>query len=151
MITSPLGRATTFTDYSWHGRPGRIVSATGLETVIGYDGGGRISTLAEGNATFRFFYTADGILQRIEGPEGEEWEIGLDAANRMTGLTDVNGNRIEYSLNAESGREGERLIDAGDTVRREFLRNGPNLIGVNYPTLKDGICGVVVKATMITA
>ncbi len=122
LATSPLGKITTFSDYTYHGRPGRMVSPNGLETLIVYDGQGRVTAMTEGNATVNLTYTADGILERIEGAESEVWEIDLDQANRQTGLTDAGGNRTEYTLNPEGGREGERFVDSQGTVRKEQTR-----------------------------
>lgn len=72
----------------------------------------------------RIEYTADGLVHRVVQPDGVFVTFGYDDIQRLTSITDRDGHRMVYTLNAAGEREREDIRDAGgallQTVSRTF-------------------------------
>jgi YD repeat-containing protein len=121
-VTNPAGHVTTTTDYNPHSQPTRSVDPNGLVTVLTYDLRQRLTSRTVGNETTAFGYDPVGQLTRVTLPDGAQVNYSYDAAHRLTGISDTQGNKIVYTLDAMGNRIKEQASDPGGALVRNIER-----------------------------
>ena len=146
-ITDALGHATSIPHHTGGGLPETVVDANGVSTDFSYDVRQRlissaISTSA-GVLTTRFSYDAAGDLTGTTLPGQVFWRNPYDFAHRLTGISDLFGNSIAYTLDAlgdrtqtntndptgAAQRQHSRVFDALGRVIQDIWRRGPDYYG----------------------
>lgn len=109
-VTNPLGQVTQLLDYTLRRRPGRVIDANGVETLLGYHARGWIETITVvspgggPNAVTLLAYDAVGQLTRMTLPDGSYLDFEYDAAQRLTAIENGSTERIEYTLDNAGNR-----------------------------------------------
>src|SRR5690606_31079588 len=99
-ITNALGQTTTFNTYNAHGQPLTMTDPNGVVTTLTYDLRQRLTSRAVGTEVSSFEYWPTGLLKKATLPDQSYIEYTYDAAHRLTGINDAEGNRIAYALDA---------------------------------------------------
>ena len=120
-VTNALSQVSTITARDSAGRPTSVEDANGVETDYVYDTNGRLqsATRAVGTgieAETEFDYDDDGNLTKVTLPNGVFLEYSYDNARRLTGIEDVAGNTITYTLD-----------DAGNITQEDINTSTPTL------------------------
>ena len=119
-ITNGLGHVVTFNSYDEHGYPTQITDANGIVTTMTYDHRRRLtSTTVDGFAT-TIDYDPHGEINRVTQSDGTYLAFVRDDANRLIGVTDGQGNRIEWTLDNAGNRIGEKFVDPGGQIRKSL-------------------------------
>jgi YD repeat-containing protein len=120
--------------------------------ILAYDGAGRVRSIRDANgivADFEYHprgwmtarklrgtndaseaddrieridYTAGGLVLRVIQPDGVFVTFGHDAGQRLTSITDRDGNTLVYTLNAAGGREKEEIRDSSGMLQQTLSR-----------------------------
>jgi YD repeat-containing protein len=115
-VTNALGHVTTYSAYNAHGRPLTITDPNGLVATLTYDVRQRLKTRTVGGEQTVFDYWPTGLLQKVTLPDGSYLLYGYDAAHRLTGIVDSEGNGVEYTLDAMGNRTNEEVSDPSSTL-----------------------------------
>jgi RHS repeat-associated protein len=103
-ITDALSHSTQITTHTGGGYPLTISDPNNVVTTNLYDGGQRLltSTLATGagHLITTWGYDTAGNLASLEKPDGSKLSYVHDTAHRLTGITDLLGNSITFTLDA---------------------------------------------------
>lgn len=67
-------------------------------------------------------YQPNGTVQRITQPDGSFFQLGYDAAQRLTSITDNLGNSVSYTLDNVGNRIDEQFKDATGSLRQRVSR-----------------------------
>ncbi|QSX78299.1 RHS repeat-associated core domain-containing protein [Agrilutibacter solisilvae] len=123
LVRDPNGLVTRYTDYDRHGRVLQMIDPNGLVTDHRYDPRGRLIesklTLPGGGVEITGFgYTGYGALDRVTLPGGHWLQYTYDPAQRLVGVKDSRGNRVEYVLNAAGDRTRIDSFDRDDVLAR---------------------------------
>ncbi len=114
-ITNALGQTIRITRHDPSGRPLRIEDPNGLINSLSYDARGRLiqQNVSDGSTTrtTNFVYDAVGNLIRSSAADGVATSYIYDAAQRLIGMEDQQGNRIDYTLDPMGNRLTERVSD----------------------------------------
>ncbi len=126
-VTDALGHATTVTAHSGGGLPQVVTDPNGVVTTLAYDSRQRplsqsVATAAGARTTTRTLDAA-GNLVKLTLPDGSALAYAYDTAHRLTGVTDLGGNRTSYTLDnagdvllrAVSGASGTVTASASAT------------------------------------
>ena len=106
-VTNALGHVTTVNAVNAAGLPTAITDPNGVVTNMTYDPLGRISTVTvQGNtpATTSFSYDLNGLLTSLTSPAGVTLTYGYDDAHRLTSISDAQGNKMVFALDALGNR-----------------------------------------------
>jgi len=121
-VTNALGHVTNITAYDARNNPLTLVDANGLTTQLTYDIRGRVvsRTLTANGTTLTTTISYDNVgnLKSIQLSDGQILYYNYDAAHRLVGLSDQEGNRIDYTLNALGKRLKEDTFDPVNTLVR---------------------------------
>lgn len=120
-VQNALGHSTQITDHDAHGHPLQIDDGNAV-TVMSYDARGRIATRTVDGITTQYEYTPGGQLLRITTADGQVMEYIYDNAQRVIGIRDGAGNRIDYTLDAMGNRIEESVRDPGNQLVRYLTR-----------------------------
>ncbi|QJP07787.1 RHS repeat protein [Pseudomonas multiresinivorans] len=115
-ITNALGQATTYSRYNRNGQPLLITDANGVETLLTYDVRGRVLSQSTAGATTQQHYDSNGLRSATDLPNGARLNYQYDAAQRLIAISNNLGDRIEYSLDSEGNRLGEKRFNASGTL-----------------------------------
>ncbi len=107
-VTNALGHATTCSDYTPQGRPGRITGSDGLVTTLTYTFRGDVLTRTTGGLTTSYSHDDAGRLLCVTLPGGRSLAYAY-SGDRVASITDGLGNRISYSYDAKGQRTGEEV------------------------------------------
>jgi RHS repeat-associated protein len=121
-ITNPLGHITRMT----HDAAGRVLTLTepnGLITSYGYDARDRITQIIRGvNLAVTeqhktvYTYKPNGRLATASLPSGHLISYAYDNAQRLIGMSDNRGNRVDYTLDNIGNRVNEVVKDASNQI-----------------------------------
>jgi YD repeat-containing protein len=111
-VTNALGHVTSITAYNAHGQPATVIDPDGLTTTLAYDARQRLASRSVGGETTTYDYDAVGQLVRVTLPDGSFLRYVYDAAHRLAEMSDVQGNRIAYTLDALGNRIREDVFDS---------------------------------------
>jgi RHS repeat-associated protein len=120
--TNALGHVTTYNSYNAHGQPLTITDPNGILTTLTYDLRQRLTSRTVGSEQTTFDYWPTGLLKKTTLPDGSFLEYTYDAAHRLTGVNDSEGNRIEYTLDAMGNRTAENLYDPTNALTQTRAR-----------------------------
>lgn len=121
-ITNALGHVISFSQFDEHGNVLSSSDANGLTTQYGYDELGRIESRAVGGLLTSFSYDPRGMLMSRSEPGGLVLTYDYDDAHRLTAITDNEGNRIEYGIDAMGNKTAERTYNSSSQLVREHKR-----------------------------
>jgi YD repeat-containing protein len=121
-VTNALGQVTSITAYNGHGQPAAITDPNGLITSLGYDARQRLVTRNVGGETTAYDYDFAGQLIKVTLPDGSFLQYTYDAAHRLTGISDIQGNRIAYALDAMGNRTREDVFDPANALAQTRSR-----------------------------
>ncbi len=116
-IINPLNQTIQVTRHMPGGLPQTVVDANGVTTNLTYDPRQRLlsiaTTTSAGVLTDNFAYDATGNLVTTTLPDGAAFTNTYDSAHRLTGVGDIFGNNIAYTLDAMGDRTQVAVHDSG--------------------------------------
>lgn len=115
-ITDAVGNETTYLTYNAHGQPLTTSDANGVITTFTYDARQRLTSREVNGETTAYSYYPTGLLKRATLPDGSYMQYSYDAAHRLTGVEDAQGNRVAYTLNAAGQHTLESTYDPSQTL-----------------------------------
>jgi RHS repeat-associated protein len=122
-ITNALGQVERITKHRPGGLPRTIVDANGVTTNLIYDARGRILSSAVMTAarsfTTSFAYDAAGNPISARLPGGAMLTSSYDSAHRLTSISDLLGNSINYALDGLGDRTSIQIKDPSNTVTHQ--------------------------------
>src|SRR6185436_5434416 len=121
-ITNALGHRVDITAYNAHGQPLTVVDANGLTTTLTYDSRQRLTSRAVGSEVTSYDYDGVGQVRTVTLPDGSFLSYDYDPARRLTGISDNQGNRIAYTLDAMGNRTAEQVYDPSNTLAQSRTR-----------------------------
>ncbi|WP_291773904.1 RHS repeat-associated core domain-containing protein [Luteibacter sp.] len=149
------GHTATVLAYDKAGRIVRQSDANGVITDLAYTPRGwltrrTVHANADGSASNSdavtiMAYDPTGTLHSVTDPDNVTVTYGYDDAHRLTDITDGQGNRIHYTLDAAGNRTREETFDTAHTLRRSVTRTYNNL--GQLITTKDGLGQTVFDAS----
>lgn len=116
-----LGHSSFITDHDADGRPLRMVDGSVVVTMT-YTARGKLGTQTRNGHTTRYHYTPGGQLAQVSEPDGETIYYEYDAAQRLVGLRDGQGNAIRYQLDDQGNVISEQTKDAAGQLLRQQQR-----------------------------
>lgn len=118
--TNALGHVTHLQDYNVFNLPTKKVDANGIVTLLEYDQRGRLSKSTvksrDGDAVTSYVTNAVGLITKITPPNGSAINFEYDDARRLIAISNKNGERIEYSVDAMGNRTEERILDGSGSL-----------------------------------
>lgn len=120
--TNALGHVTTYNTYNAHGQPLTITDPNGVVTTLTYDARQRLKTRTVGGEQTVFDYWPTGLLKKATLPDSSFLQYSYDAAHRLTGISDSEGNRVSYALDAMGNRTSEQVFDPSNALTRTRTR-----------------------------
>lgn len=121
-VTNALGHVTTYNSYNAHGQPLTISDPNGGVTTLTYDARQRLTSRTVSGEQTAFEYWPAGLLKKAMLPDGSFLQYSFDAAHRLTGIVDSEGNRISYTLDAMGNRTAEQVSDPSNALARTRTR-----------------------------
>ncbi len=127
-LTNALGHITQITQYNPHGQPTLFIDSNGISTQLEYDSRRRLVRLSvapgtAAQAITRYDYDGVGNLIRSTLPDNRSLTYEYDLANRITAIEDTQGNRLEYTLDAQGNRSLEQSKDPLGQLSRDIQRS----------------------------
>lgn len=119
-VTNALGHVVAYNTYDAHGNPTQITDANGVVTALVYDQRQRLTSVTVGGTTTTISYDPTGQIQRNTQPDGTFIEYVRDDANRLIGLFDGQGNRIDWTLDNAGNRTDEQIKDPQGVLRKRM-------------------------------
>ncbi|MBL1265044.1 RHS repeat-associated core domain-containing protein [Candidatus Methylomicrobium oryzae] len=116
-ITDALGSITQIQGHDAHGRPLQIKEPSGLVTTLSYDSRGRLINQKADMEETHYSYDKVGQLTKITWPSGAIASFIYNDAHRLTQITDDQGNKIVYTLDA-----------AGNQIQKDVYDKNSNLV-----------------------
>jgi len=121
-VTNALGHVTLYQDHNGRGQPGRITDPNGTVTLLTYTPRGRLDSIVRDsggqNALTTFEYDAVGLLVKITRPDKSFLAFDYNAARRLKGVENNQGERIEYVLDALGNPTEELVMSATGGIER---------------------------------
>jgi RHS repeat-associated protein len=121
-IHNAEGHITEFLEYDGNGRLTKIRDANGVINSFSYHPRGWPASVSFDGVKTLFTYDNVGNLIRTISHDGSHVDFRYDAAHRLTGITDSQGNRIEYTLDPDGNRIEENTFDHNNALRRQLSR-----------------------------
>jgi RHS repeat-associated protein len=148
MTTNALGQVNEILRQDGVGRVLSARDINGVRTDIEYDPHGRIlarkvrgtdDTAEYEDQITSIEYEATGAVRQVKLHDGVITRYEYDAAQRMTGIVDSDGNRMRFVLNAAGERELEEVRDASGALLRKLSRTYDSLGRMHRQMDADGI------------
>jgi YD repeat-containing protein len=153
-ITDALGYSITYITYDNDGRVTRTQDGNGVITDFTFAPRGWLMTRivranADGSASANdaittLGYTPYGAINAITDPDGVTVRYTYDDAHRLTDITDTQGNRVHYVLDAAGNKTQEQIFDASGSVRHAISRTF-DMLG-QLTQITDGLTHAVLNA-----
>ena len=103
-FTYPSGRQSSIVDRDLAGRPHTLQDPAGQQTILSYEGMGRVKTQADGIGTITWTYDGEGNLTSVA--EGDvNISRTFDDLGRVLTCTDTQGQTISYTWDNEGNLE----------------------------------------------
>jgi RHS repeat-associated protein len=115
-VSDALSHVTTYNTYNAHGQPLTITDPNGVVTTLAYDSRQRLTSRTVGTEQTTFDYWPTGNLKKVTLPDSSYLQYTYDAAHRLTGVADGEGNHITYTLDAMGNRTHEDTYDPSNTL-----------------------------------
>ena len=126
-ITNALAQATNITAHTGGGLPETVVDPNGITTNLTYDARQRLLTrtviTSAGPLTTTTTYDAAGNLIRTTLPDGSALTNSYDTAHRLTTITDLFHQNVDYTLDALGDRTQTNLTAVGNRIQRQHSDN----------------------------
>lgn len=128
---NPKNQVTEILAYDGAGRVRSVKDANNVITDIEYNARGWVTARKvrgtnaaseDDDRILRVEYFADGTVKKTIRPDGAYLNYGYDAAQRLTSVTDPDGNTIAYTLDEAGNRIGEDTRDPSGTLVRTLSR-----------------------------
>jgi len=120
--SNSLGQKTSITQHTPGGFPQTVMDANGVETQLAYDARlrllSRTVTTAAGKLTTRYAYDAAGDLVSTTLPDGSALTNSYDASHRLTGITNLPGEGVAYTLDALGNTTLLNVLNSAKKVQR---------------------------------
>ena len=126
-ITNALGQVVQLKDIDGNGRPHTLVDANGITTTLNYHPRGWLTAVSildpsdpsgsGAHSTTTYDYNANGDLISITAPNGTVVYYHYDSAQRLVGISNNGGERIDYVLDNAGNRLSETITDNASTLR----------------------------------
>lgn len=129
--TNALGQVSEILRHDGMGRVLSVLDANGVQSDVEYDPHGRVlarkvrganDAAEDDDQITRIEYEATGAVRQVKLHDGVLTRYEYDAAQRLTGIVDSEGNRMRFLLNAAGEREREEILDASGTLLRKLSR-----------------------------
>ncbi|SFS08517.1 RHS repeat-associated core domain-containing protein [Dyella sp. OK004] len=146
QITDALGHVVTYASYDGAGRVTRVIDPNGVTTDLTYTPRGWIQTRKVGSATTTYAYTPYGSVASVTDADGVVVTYGYDDAHRLIDITDAQGNRIHYTLDAAGNETDESIYAAGSNTPSRHLSRTFNNLG-QLTKIIDGLNQTVFDAS----
>jgi RHS repeat-associated protein len=121
-VTDAAGHVTSYLTYNAHGQPLTLTDTNGVLTTLSYDARQRLTSRSVGGETTTFDYWPTGLLKRVTLADASWLEYSYDAAHRLIGIADDEGNHISYTLDAMGNRIQEDTFDPTSALTRTHSR-----------------------------
>ncbi|MDO7925284.1 RHS repeat-associated core domain-containing protein [Pseudomonas sp. KFB-139] len=121
-VTNALGHVTRLTSYDLQGNPQKITDPNGAVTTLSYTTNGLLASTTLGSSTTRFDYNAVGDVIKVTGGNGNWVEYSYDSARRLTGVRNILGESLTYTLDKMGNRTAEVTKNSSGTVVRQQRR-----------------------------
>ncbi len=120
--TNALGHRSQVISTSARGLPTSVRDANGLVTNMTYDLHGRLTSQVAGTESFTFGYDAAGSIIAVAANSGRSISMTYDDARRLTQVTDEQGNRMAFTLDATGNRTREDIFDSSGQLAQSISR-----------------------------
>jgi len=119
--TNALGQIVQVTSHTPGGLPLTVLDANGVTTQFTYDARQRLISSAlsttGGILTTRYVYDPAGNLLTVILPDGSATTSSYDTAHRLIGTTDLLGQTVAYTLDAQGNRTVTTIANAAKLVQ----------------------------------
>jgi len=117
-LTNAAGHVTTYSSYNAYGQPLTMSDPNSVVTILTYDARQRLKTRTVSSETTTFDYWPTGLLKKVTLPDASYLSYSYDAAHRLTGVTDSEGNRITYTLDNMGNRIKDESFDPSNALSK---------------------------------
>lgn len=117
-VTDAVGNVTSYLTYNANGDPLTISDPNGVVTTLTYDTRERLTSRSVGTETTAYEYWPTGLLEKVTLPDDSYLSYTYDAAHRLTGIADGEGNHISYTLDAAGNRTQQDVFDSSNALAR---------------------------------
>jgi len=121
-ITDALSHVTSITAHTGGGLPLTVVDPNSVTTTLTYDSRMRLNTstlhTSGGNLTTTWTHDNAGNLTALQQPDGSKLTYGFDTAHRLTSITDLSSNSVNYTLDALGDVTLVQVKNSGGTVKK---------------------------------
>ncbi|GFM50158.1 sugar-binding protein [Pseudomonas cichorii] len=122
-VTNALGQVTTLANYDVQGNPQKITDANGAITTLSYTTNGLLASTTLGSSTTRYEYNVVGDVIKVTGGNGNWVEYSYDNARRLTGVRNILGESVTYTLDTMGNRTAGVIKNGSGTVVRQQRRS----------------------------
>jgi RHS repeat-associated protein len=116
QVTNAAGHLTTFDSYDDDGRLTQFTDANQIVTTMTYHVRGWLATQTTHGKTTSYAYDETGNLVKVTLPSADWLAFTYDAGNRLVGVDDLDGNAIDYQLDAQGNRVKTTTYNSDDAV-----------------------------------
>ena len=126
-VTNALNQTFKVTKHLQGGWPETIVDPNGVTVNLAYDGRQRrlssAMTTSAGVLTTTYTYDPAGNLLSVAQPDGSTISSSYDSAHRLTGFSDLFGQKIELTLDGLGDRTQVAWVDVNGVTQRTHSAN----------------------------
>ncbi|WP_281849297.1 RHS repeat-associated core domain-containing protein [Dyella sp. GSA-30] len=147
-VTDALGHHTTYIGYDGAGRLTTMADQNGIISTMSYTPRGWLASWSTGFdfATTNYTYTPYGAVETMTDPDGIVTTYSYNNAHRLTKVTDGQGNYIQYTLDASGNRTAENIYSSSGATPVHSLSRQFNTLG-QLVKAKDGLSHTVFDAS----
>ncbi len=127
-ITNALGRKTTYSEYYDSGLVKKITASNGVVTEFTYYPRGWLKTTKESVSgttethLTSYSYEPTGKIKRVDWPDKSAILYEYDDAQRLVAVSDISGNRVQYTLDGMGNRVVEETKNMDAVLIRKISR-----------------------------
>jgi RHS repeat-associated protein len=105
-----------YLEYDAEGRVLKQADANGAITTYQYDAMGRPEIINKGNGDHRIVYDNNGLVSNVTYPSGQIDHYHYDNAQRLIGIEDAEGNRVNYEVDLEGNVRATDIQSAAGII-----------------------------------
>ncbi len=127
-ITDALGRKTIYSEYYDSGLVKKITAPSGVVTEFTYYPRGWLKTTKESvpgtteTHLTSYSYEPTGKIKRVDWPDKSAIIYEYDDAQRLVAVSDISGNRVQYTLDGMGNRVVEETKNTDAVLIRKITR-----------------------------
>ena len=121
-VTNALNQMIRFVKYDAAGHWLEKIDANGIATVRTFDALQRLKSVSTNSLTSSFDYWPTGKLKQITLPDASSLRYDYDVAQRLISVSDDQGNKVTYTLDASGNRIGETVSDRSGRLVKTLTR-----------------------------